>query len=586
VAATEGQTTSGIDFELHASASISGVVKHATGAPVEGATALAIYHLALPEGTRGWYDTDVTDASGNFELRGLSPGRYRVEVSDDRHPDYRYPDIIELSTGEAKSGFELVLGSEMGSISGTVRSASTTGAIQGADVTALRIGEDGFSFGDLAGWGRAETSEDGTYLIERLGPGDYEVMAEYIFGPLPHEPVAACESYGFVAASTRPIAVSSGVTTEGIDFDLASGGAICGKVYEASGEDPIEGIEIEIDPGRRTRITDASGTYCFCGLPPGEYIVYSIAEGYAQREISGVQVQSGTTTWAPELYLSAPGSISGTVIDVSTEEPLDGMMVAAHLVDGDWGRSLKVTKSDQSGAFELSGLATGDYQLELSSGLPPTHDIAPEMVISVTEGETLSGLVLYATPFQVFQVSGFVLTSSGEAISEGSVRAIGEDYGWVLYCRGNIQPDGSFTIDDLRPDTYKVMSKLDGYTPAWSEPFVIDPATGSVSGVVVVVSSVGGGLEVTLTDDDTGEAVCQAVVSCSTDGPGYEWSWGNVTPGKLVDGSGQAVFFHVPVGRWCVNAAAVGYEDNDCGALADITEGATTTLNLQMRKKQ
>jgi protocatechuate 3,4-dioxygenase beta subunit len=74
-------------------ASITGKVVDANGQPVANATVVDV-PSAEHRSRTDLYQRDTTDASGNFSLRGLNPGKYTVLAFDDLQEDVRQPEFL------------------------------------------------------------------------------------------------------------------------------------------------------------------------------------------------------------------------------------------------------------------------------------------------------------------------------------------------------------------------------------------------------------------------------------------------------------------------------------------------------------
>jgi hypothetical protein len=75
-------------------ASIMGKVVDANGRPVANATVVDV-PSAEHRSRTDLYQRDTTDASGNFSLRGLNPGKYTVLAFDDLQEDIRQPEFLK-----------------------------------------------------------------------------------------------------------------------------------------------------------------------------------------------------------------------------------------------------------------------------------------------------------------------------------------------------------------------------------------------------------------------------------------------------------------------------------------------------------
>jgi len=121
-------------------------------------------------------------------------------------------------------------------------------------------------------------------------------------------------------------------------------------------------------------MTDASGNYTITGLPAGDYKVQFsdcnwppvyAPEWYNDKPGPGaanlVHVDLGVGTPDIDEQLGLPGSISGTVTDAVTGDPIPNICVAARTAEDWW---LGFTQTDASGNYTIGWLTTGDYKVE------------------------------------------------------------------------------------------------------------------------------------------------------------------------------------------------------------------------------
>ncbi len=159
---------------------------------------------------------------------------------------------------------------------------------------------------------RTKTNDEGYYSIDRLRPNAYWVRAR--------DPVGSYRTEFFDDqpdfAHADKVWVKSGETTDGIDFELAAGGAIVGTVAAASSSGlmtPLPGILVEArsvaDPAHviASALTNRQGRYRIGGLLAGAYLVRAsdrtgkylpewFKEASSPEEAERVPVEAGETT--------------------------------------------------------------------------------------------------------------------------------------------------------------------------------------------------------------------------------------------------------------------------------------------------
>lgn len=310
------------------------------------------------------------------------------------------------------------------SIVGHVVTPGTNTPVRGAEIVATR---------ENAGGASAITDENGAYRLDRLSEGEWQVTASkggYIswqFG----------QRRSFQPA--RPISLARGQRFTA-DIPLTRGGAISGRVYDASG-DPLASVQVRayratIEQGTRrlkavgaTDLTDDVGAYRVYGLPPGDYYV---AASLRVAPIDSVVETTYAPTYFPgtgdlaeaqrlKLGLGAevtatfplspvrPARVSGVVLNAAGGPAnaflsLESQATELGMPIGAGG----VTRSD--GTFTLADVAPGRYLLKASlRGDGP--DESATIPVSVY-GEDLTGVTL---------VTGRPATLRGTIVADAGV---------------------------------------------------------------------------------------------------------------------------------------------------------------------
>lgn len=117
--------------------------------------------------------------------------------------------------------------------------------------------------------------------------------------------------------------------------------------------------------------TNSSGNYALAELPIGQYMVsFSgernnlpfVNEYYDNRtsnlDADLVTLSSGSESRQLDVALAEGGSISGTLTDSDSGEPVAGMTACARAYSGGYERC---SKSDGAGEYQVNGLPSGEY---------------------------------------------------------------------------------------------------------------------------------------------------------------------------------------------------------------------------------
>src|SRR5207244_3667022 len=250
VPVNSGATTGGINFGLPGNAGgITGQVTLIDGVtPVPGAQVSA----RTAAGEQILFAS--TDANGNYNTqRRLAAGTYLIRVFAAGFPVTYYIGTnsaatatpIGVTANADTTGINVKLSPAKGGISGQVTDAVTSAPLQNAIVQVFDYGSNSFVRS-------TSTAADGSYTISGLNRLQaYRVVAFLNAGP-------GTPGFAAVYANNKPSAGTAdvitvpagGITT--LDFALASGGSITGRVTDAATSAPVQGAIIDIFDGAST----------------------------------------------------------------------------------------------------------------------------------------------------------------------------------------------------------------------------------------------------------------------------------------------------------------------------------------------
>jgi cell division septation protein DedD len=214
-----------------------------------------------------------TDRSGRFRFDGIPYGRHRVEA---RHRSnqpmfFTTPSPADVDTG---SVVNFGIGRARSSLRGIIR----TDAGSGVSRVLLHV----------AGGDRNSSTysaDDGTFIVEGLPAGDYEVSVD-----------ASTVPAGYAVDALAPQRVRVEETTVGrAAFVLRPYRTVSGRArlfnrqtgrYEA-----LAGTSVELRPLKRRAVSDANGVYTFRDLPPGAYTIVAVHHG--REYVASVNVPNG-----------------------------------------------------------------------------------------------------------------------------------------------------------------------------------------------------------------------------------------------------------------------------------------------------
>ena len=477
VAATVGNTTTGIDFDLALGGRISGRVTGA-GSP------LANVSITVFNSTNQSVAFASTDADGNYTLgQGLPTGTYyaRTSVPFDSpflnelfggticfttcQPNTSTP--IAITTGQITPNinFELDRG---GTITGTVRSSS--GGINGASV--LVYDSTGAFITS------ATTNIDGAYTVSRLTAGNYFLRTSAGQGFLDKLYRDLTCSFGCTVTSGTAVAVTLGNTTSSIDFTLTLGGRISGRV--TGGGTPLQSASITLFNANNISVasgfTDANGDFTTVnGVASGTYYARASApfgsaylnELYndiacpitcSPNQGTAITVTTGSVTPNINFELPEGGRIAGTVRSGSTVLANVGISLTG--VSG----TFRNTTTDSNGQYSLIGLPTDVYYLRSSNTAGYVDELHNGILclgfcansgpgVAVTAPQLTSGVDFDLAPGARF--SGRVTDSDGAPLSSVSIDVRTASGGFLFGSSTVTDTTGNYlTRSGLPPGTY------------------------------------------------------------------------------------------------------------------------------------
>ena len=323
---------------------------------------------------------------------------------------------------------------------------------------------------------RTVTDQDGNYRITNVPAGSFEIM-----------PVAP----GYVALDfegRKSLIVNKGETIENIDFALARGGVITGKVTDADGrpviEEPIFVVPVTPTPTQYGYMpargaTDDRGIYRIYGLAQGQY---RVAAGQDNSGFFGHMQSLYKRAYHPDVADFAQAAIielaeggEATNVDITLGRPGTTYTASGRIVDGDTGKpianvpygmmqflkenytssSFSGLVSNSQGEFRLQGLTPGKYAVFVSSQANATW--RAEAVRFEVIDQDVTGLQIKTTKSGA-SVSGVVVVEGADDKTVQAMLSKTELHAQVLKERGDdsapsvtLNPDGSFRFMSLPP---------------------------------------------------------------------------------------------------------------------------------------
>lgn len=560
VTVVEGQNTPNIDFALTpmgAMGSISGrVTDEETGLPLPMAHVLA-YDSTFCAGD-AW-----TDTAGLYLIQNLMAGQYIVRVHKAGYEDEIYPESVTVEEGQNTPDIDFALtpvgGPEFGSISGRVTDEVTDLPLVMAEITITGI---------YCIW---YTDTAGYYLCDNLPPDAYEVNARKD-GYIP-------ETY------PDSVIVIAGQNTPDIDFALSpvgEYGSISGRVTDEQTGLPIimaHLIAIGLDNWCFGEAwSDTSGYYMIQNLCAGIYQVNANKMGYIPATYpDSVIVIAGENTPDIDFALAPigePGSISGTITDASTDQPIPGACVWAY---GEFGHGQ--ARTDSLGQYTIFSLYSGDYFVTAWAwGYYPQDYPEP---VNVIEGQNTPDIDFALIPYegpgegiiagQVFEDTTFLLP-----IPNAIVFAISLGGNWGFDFTDSV---GAYMIQGLQTDDYYVFALAPGYMGefydgvyTWEEATLVTPDAYDIDFYLVPCGSGGGRISGVISSDDS--PLEGTLVYAQADGEVKGFARSSSEGGYVING--------LLPGTYTVSASKVSYYDGSYPDPVEVGSGKVSGIDIEL----
>jgi hypothetical protein len=500
------------------SAAITGTVIGQSGRPIPGACVTA----TGPTGA----ETETVPASGRFVLNGLRPGPYTLEYRDCAAPARYFTawsggsawqatarPVVAAAGHITQAGpvtlhptrsiatqmpsparWRRMLAAERG-IGLTPAAAAKTGQIAGL-VTGnghpLRgICISVFPVNGGEGYG-VFTDKGGGYVVRHVPAGRYLVTFAWLVcgggnGNWLQQIYPGVNTPFF---GGKPITVRSGHTTRNINARLRLGGEISGTVTSRSGK-RLRGICIEAQGTVAggfvglNAATGRNGSYHLQALFPGRYVVgFNVgcsASRYVPQwwrdrstdsRLTQIRVRFAQQITGISATLPLGGTISGSVRLATKSGPaLRGICIFASNSDG----SVQVTAAtDADGTYQVVGLPSGVFQLEVAPGCNNNGNYAPVIrYVRARLGQATRGVAIVLPPGA--EISGTVTDTHGHPVGgicltiDGGNSAL---LGSLEPIAPETNPDGSYDITQLAKGSYTLgfsggCDNTGSYQPLW-----------------------------------------------------------------------------------------------------------------------
>jgi large repetitive protein len=287
------------------------------------------------------------------------------------------------------------------------------------------------------------SNQNGEYAFSGITQGVYTVIANATdFGP---------ESAGAIVTSNQ---------TSFLSFALSPNpGIVQGFVRNSVTLDPIVGATVVVrelsgsGPVIFTTITDSAGFFQTTTLSPRVYVLVGSSPDFGSNSVSA-EVTSGGVTNVEILLTPNPGSLTGTVRDAQSMQPLTDTLV--RVIDNQ-GTVVASVQTTVDGTYLIQGLAEGTYSV---SAINTGYQSLIQQVNILPNSTTLLDFNLLANPATL---SGTVIDAVYQSPLTGVIVEVylaGTD---ILVRRVLTDENGDYLIEGLPQGTFDVKAQLQNY---------------------------------------------------------------------------------------------------------------------------
>jgi len=285
-----------------------------------------------------------------------------------------------------------------------------------------------------------------------------------LLGLPPGKQTLVVEKAGF-DGSSRVVTLNAAQVLNAGEIFIAptvQSGSLFGRVFDSRNGKPLTGAEIVLTGAVSYRAsTDAAGGFDMVALQPGSYQIGVSKAGFTTVSGSidipaGVRLQINQGL-VPEggFADSTPGTLSGTVLDGETGEPVDG---AVFSLDGG-GHAV----SDASGIFVLPDVARGSHTATLSAS--GYQDRQFNILFPAGAAGKLGSLLLYrsrnvAAPDSLTLYGTVVSGLDGKPVAGASIQLV--ETGTQVSSDAN----GEFVLQAITLNRFSLRFSAAGYSDA------------------------------------------------------------------------------------------------------------------------
>lgn len=389
------------------------------------------------------FNKEVTISGGKYELGDLVAGKYTVTVAKTALTDAKSEEVNvapgqtatkDIEVRRFQGAYQIRVFDDLGK------------PIQGAKV---EVTGKGFKQ-------QKQTGANGEVRIENVPPGRYAYK------------VLAADEYGQASGDLNPIVEDS---REALNVGVPpTDGRVEGTVLDDAGV-PVVGATVKLDGNRRsgnkevwsaTATTDDNGKYAIPGVPPGTFTAKVDATDTRGGDSTEVTVRPNAASTGDLELKRNDGSLGGQVTD-DTGTAVSGAKVV--LKDAA-GKEIGSTDTNDDGVYEFAGIRPGEYLVEV---------VGTEKYGAASENAQVEPAAKGNRDLRVSRADGSV---EGKVVDEEGVAVEGASvtiYGDGVEEQVTTNAEGTFTVSNLRPGSYRVEVAPTKEYGAAASAFTVEP---------------------------------------------------------------------------------------------------------------
>ncbi len=357
----------------------------------------------------------TVDASGRFEFKSLAEGQYNIVPADPAQTLADGAVRVGLTSSQPVTGLRLRL-VDGGVVRGRVFDEETREGLLGAIVSVSAMDVQAPRTQLVS----TPTDAEGRYEVAGLYEGSYRVSAWMVGYALSLERQA-----------DMVFAVTPGAVIEAMDLPLTRRSSVWGAVVDAKGA-PVVGADIN------AQLADGFGYGYAVSGAGGRFVLWDFASGaeiYLRAAFFNLRSKLEGPVFVPTEGITlvldevADGAIAGVVVDRAgrpKSAAVTAWPTAMDLVREDTRRH---TLTDGEGAFLITDLPAGEYQMHLGPYSDHIQTVVPGPTVHVAQGQTVAGLRLVYDEGDALAISGCVTDTEGKPVEGAMVGATGPDGG-------------------------------------------------------------------------------------------------------------------------------------------------------------